>query len=206
MNKVWAFLTLAFCFMPVEKVYKTDKKKIGKPVVYCANHTSYLDIPMVFRTIPGYFSIIGKAELSKVPLFGPMFKNVYVAVDRKSSRSRKMSLDRSIEVIDEGRSMVFYPEGTIPKLQPPQMGEFRDGAFRLAVEKQIPLVPITFPYNWIILPENLNTLATWHRSKVIYHEPIPTVGLSKEDIPALKQKVFDVITEELNRHFNNENR
>ena len=201
MNKVWSFLTLNLCFLYTEKVYKTDKKNIGRPVVYCANHTSYLDIAMVFRVIPGYFSIIGKAELSKVPLFGPMFKNVYVEVDRKNSKSRKLSLDRSIEVINEGRSMVFYPEGTIPKLEAPEMGPFRDGAFRLAVEKQIPLVPITFPYNWIILPENLNTLVNWHKAKVIFHEPIETKGLTKEDIPALKQQVYDVIDNELKSHF-----
>jgi 1-acyl-sn-glycerol-3-phosphate acyltransferase len=82
------------------------------------------------------------------------------------------------------------------------MGEFKDGAFRAAIEKQIPIVPVTIPYNWIILPAD-QFLLRWHPLKVIFHEPIETTGLTLQDVDALKEKVFRIIDEELKRNLAN---
>lgn len=205
MNRVWAVLTFGFCFMLVKKEFKFDKKLLNKQLIYCANHTSYMDIPMLFLTIPGYFSIIGKAELGRIPLFGKIFRKVYVAVDRRSGNSRKDAFDESYRVLDQGRSMVFYPEGTIPKHGAPKMIAFKDGAFKLAIEKQIPVVPITFPYNWIILPENLKTLLTPRWSKMIFHEPISTEGMTLKDLPELKQRVYNIIDTEIRKYYDYDN-
>ena len=84
------------------------------------------------------------------------------------------------------------------------MAQFKDAAFRIAIEKQIAIVPVTIPYNWIILPDNEFVLH-WHKLKVIFHEPIVTTGLTMNDIGKLKHKLRRIITEELKRHNQNEN-
>lgn len=111
---------------------------------------------------------------------------------------------RSMEAIDEGKSLVIYPEGGIITKDPPQLAGFKDGAFRVAIEKQIPLVPVTIPYNWILLPDNEFVLH-WHRVKVIFHEPILTKGLTMNDIDKLKQSLRNTLDEELKKHNSHEN-
>ena len=85
------------------------------------------------------------------------------------------------------------------------MAKFKDGAFRIAIEKQIAIVPVTIPYNWIILPPD-QFLLRWHPLRVIVHEPLDTKGLTMNDIDSLKQRLFTIIDEELNTQLKNEDR
>jgi 1-acyl-sn-glycerol-3-phosphate acyltransferase len=109
-----------------------------------------------------------------------------------------------MEAIDEGKNLIIFPEGGIVTEKGPVMGSFKDGAFRVAVEKQIPIVPVTIPYNWIILPPD-EFLLRWHPLKVIFHQPLETAGLTAKDIDTLKQQVFTIIEQELKQHLKNEN-
>ena len=93
MNKVWGVLVFMTDLLWVKKIQ--DKKPSG-PAVYCANHTSYIDIPLLFLTVPGFFMIIGKSELNKAPLFGFYFSRVYITVDRKKSQSRYDSYQKCL--------------------------------------------------------------------------------------------------------------
>jgi 1-acyl-sn-glycerol-3-phosphate acyltransferase len=79
------------------------------------------------------------------------------------------------------------------------MARFKDGAFRLAIEKQVPIVPVTIPYNWIILPDDGKLLLHWHRNMVIFHDPIETSSLQMEDMEQLKKQVYEIIDSELQR-------
>ncbi len=106
---------------------------------------------------------------------------------------------QSFEAIDQGKSLVIFPEGGIITKKDPVMGRFKDGAFRTAIEKQIPIVPVTIPYNWIILPPY--EFLVWRgRIKVVFHEAIDTTGLTLKDVDTLREKVFTVINEELKKH------
>ena len=96
---------------------------------------------------------------------------------------------------------MIFPEGGIITANPPTMTRFKDGAFRTAIEKQIAVIPVTIPYNWIILPDS-SFLPRRHLMKVIYHEPIETTGMTLADLPALKQKTYEIISSELKRHLN----
>jgi 1-acyl-sn-glycerol-3-phosphate acyltransferase len=82
---------------------------------------------------------------------------------------------------------------------PPQMVPFKDGAFRTAIEKQIPIVPVTIPYNWIILPDQKEMILHAGKVKVVFHEPIETTGMTLESISLLKRQVFSVIQSELSK-------
>ena len=183
-------------------IKKVGNPQIDGPAVYCANHTSYMDIPTLFLTVPGFFKIIGKAELNKAPLFGFYFKRVYISVDRKDSQSRYQAYLDCVNTVKNGDSIVFFPEGTIPRDGAPQMINFKDGPFKTAIENQVPIVPVTLPYNWIIFPgSTISTWATWKRPYAEFHEPISTIGMTVEnDLESLKQQTFDVISKGIEKY------
>lgn len=194
-NKIWSHIVFNLCGTPcvIEEHFKQDK---NQTYVFCANHTSYADIALMYRAIHIDFCFIGKHSLGKVPLFGYMYRTLHILVDRKSRDSKIELMNESKRRIDNGQSIMIFPEGTIPK-HTPKMAEFKDGAFRLAIEKQIPIVPVTIPNNWIILADDGRWLCHWGVFKAIVHEPIPTIGLQNSDLQALKEKTYNVIHNEI---------
>lgn len=143
---------------------------------------------------------VGKSSIQKVPVFGYMFKKLHITVDRASLRNRYETLQKSAAAIDKGKSIAIYPEGGIVTTDPPQMGNFKDGPFRLAIEKQIPIIPVTLPYNYLILPDDGSFLIYWHKAKIIFHEEIDTTNLTLKDLEALKAKTYQIIDKELKKH------
>lgn len=196
-NRWWARLLFFFVFLPFQIEYRSRLDRKAQ-YIFCPNHFSYLDIPTLglndLNTI-----FVGKSEMGKIPVFGYMYRKLHITVNRASLKSRFNSLKLSLEAIDEGKSLVIFPEGGIVTEKDPVMGRFKDGAFRVAIEKQIPIVPVTIPYNWIILPPD-EFLLRWHRIKVIFHEPVATTGLTLDDLDQLKKSVFQIIDEELRKH------
>lgn len=198
-NRWWARILFTLVFIPYENEYRADLNKYGQ-YIFCPNHFSYLDIPaMGLNRINTIF--VGKSDMEKIPLFGFMYKKLHITVNRNSLKSKYGTFVRSCKAIDEGKNLVIYPEGGIITTHPPHMTRFKDGAFRVAIEKQIAIIPVTIPFNWIILPDS-SFLPQWHKMKVIYHEPIDTTGLTLADLPALKQRTYEVISSELKRQLN----
>lgn len=198
LNHFWAVLFWKLSFIPVKQIYRAplDTKK---QYIFCANHTSFLDIPLV-GLCKNSFVFVGKSSISKVPLFGYVFKKIHITVDRSSLRSRYGTLHQAAEALGSGISLVMFPEGGTEK-DPPNLEPFKDGAFRIAIEKQIPIVPVTIPYNWIILPNNRGLMVTRQTSVAIYHKPLPTEGLTLDDLESLKGQVTRIIKSELLNHF-----
>lgn len=196
-NRWWGRFIFILCFLPfrVECRTKLDPKR---QFIFCSNHFSYFDIPtLALNPINTIF--VGKNAMEDIPLFGFMYGKLHITVDRTKLKSKYDTILKSRQALDEGKSLSFFPEGGIISMHPPKMVRFKDGAFRLAIEKQIPVVPVTIPNNWIILPpdEFLLRLGTVH---VIFHEPIETKGMGLTDLDTLKEQVFKVIDDELNRH------
>jgi 1-acyl-sn-glycerol-3-phosphate acyltransferase len=202
-NRWWAkglfFLTL----LPYQ-VECRAKLNPKKQYIFCPNHFSYLDIPVMgLNPINAIF--VGKYEMESVPVFGYMYSRLHITVNRSNMKSRMNTIIRSMEAIDEGKSLTIFPEGGIISKHPPHMVKFKDGAFRTAIEKQIAIVPVTIPFNWVILPDKEPLRLHRGKIKVIFHEPIETKGYTLEEIETLKRKVFEVIEKELiheNRHRN----
>jgi 1-acyl-sn-glycerol-3-phosphate acyltransferase len=197
--RIWGNLVFLFAGIKwiVERRFVPEK---GKTYVYCANHTSYIDIPSLYCTIHQDLSFIGKSSLKKVPLFGYIYSRIHILVNRKDVHSRKEVIERSKMALERGISMIFFPEGTIPKNNNPTMIEFKDGAFKIAIDKQIPIVPIVMPYNHIILPDNDKMQAHRHPCKMIFLPAIETKGMSDKDVGSLKEHVFKLISHELELH------
>ncbi len=149
--------------------------------------------------IPRDAIFVGKSSLGKIPLFGYMFRKLHIDVDRGSIRSRYETIMRAKDALDLGSSLIIFPEGGIVTKNPPHMARFKDGAFRIAVEKQIPIIPITIPYNHIILPDDERLLLYHHKAAVIFHEPIAVAGKTLDDIDQLKEQAYEVIQNSLNK-------
>ncbi len=185
--------------MSVKVVYEENLKK-KKSYVFCPNHTSALDILSV-PLINENFTFVGKNEIYKIPLFGYMFRKLHITVDRESMKSKYKTIISSIEAIKQGKSILIFPEGGIVNPNPPHMAKFKDGPFRIAIESGVPIVPVTIPYNWIILPgENVRKFNKKGAVvKLIVHKPIETAGLTLNDLVDLKSKTFSCISEELKK-------
>jgi 1-acyl-sn-glycerol-3-phosphate acyltransferase len=195
LNRWWAYLFFPAIFIPY-KIECRSELDSNKQYLFCPNHFSYLDIAsMGFNPINAIF--VGKNDMENIPLFGYMYRKLHITVDRSSLKSRMNTLLRSMQAIDEGKSIMIFPEGGILTKHPPEMVNFKDGAFRTAVEKQIPIVPVTIPFNWIILPDHPLLRIKRGLMKVIFHEPIETTGYTVDRIEELKDRVFDVIQKEL---------
>ena len=164
------------------------------PYVICSNHGSYLDIIQMYNVIPRYFLFIGKYELLKWPLFNMFFKGMNIAVNRNDRGGAAKAFRKAAQAIDRGTSIAIFPEGTIPAYAP-RMKPFKDGAFKLAIEKQVPIVPITFMDHWRFFGEPLEVLARARPgiARVVVHDPIPTAGLDEADQPVLRKRVYEVI-------------
>ncbi len=170
----------------------------GEAYIITPNHSSYLDIIILYQTFTQYFVFMGKKSLAKVPVFGIFFKKMNIPVDRKSIMDGKRSMERCGEELDKGHSVVMFPEGTI-SANVPEMLKFKNGAFKLAIEKQVPVIPITFFTNHLRLEMAglFSGKASPGVAKAVIHEPIPTIGMTEEDVPALRDRVFKIINDEL---------
>jgi 1-acyl-sn-glycerol-3-phosphate acyltransferase len=202
-NRWWAKLLFVFVFLPYEVESRAKLNPKGT-YIFCANHFSYLDIPTMGLN-PTDTIFVGKNDMEKVPLFGYMYRKLHITVNRGSLRSRGKTVLESLKAIDDGKSLVIYPEGGIISPGPPKMSPFKDGAFRTAIEKQIPVVPVTIPFNWIILPDEKPLRLRRGKVKVIFHQPIETIGRTGDDVKKLKHEVYSIIASELEKQ-NNESR
>jgi 1-acyl-sn-glycerol-3-phosphate acyltransferase len=144
---------------------------------------------------------MGKAELKKVPLFRRFFHRMNIAVNRKSRMDSHRAFNRAASDLEKGISVALFPEGTIHH-NAPKMGKFKNGPFRLAIECQVPIVPITFMNNWVLLPDDfLHHIGHPGLAHVIMHEPIPTTGMNENDVDKLKDLVYEVIDAPLKKKY-----
>ena len=162
------------------------------PYIICANHTSYLDIVLTYCVFPDYFVFVGKQELSKVPLFNIYFKKMNVLVDRKSRIGSHKAFVHLANHLDQGHSVAIFPEGTISKVAP-KLSSFKNGPFKLAIDKKTTLVPVTFLNNWNILESG----SVFHakggpgKSTIIVDRPINTAGMNDEDLKLQVQQIIE---------------
>jgi 1-acyl-sn-glycerol-3-phosphate acyltransferase len=197
LNRIWAKGTLLFCFLGYRVIVRKPLDATRK-YIFCPNHFSYLDIPtMGLNPIDAVF--VGKQSMENVPVFGWMYSRLHITVDRARLRSKYGTYVKSGMALDEGKSLVIYPEGGIFSPYPPLLAPFKEGPFRLAIQKQIPIVPVTIPYNWIILPPH-EFLVRLGVVEVVFHEPIETAGMTLADVRSLMDQTYKMIENELNKH------
>lgn len=198
LNRICVKTTFFFLFLNCSRIEFEQPLDSKQPYILAANHFSYLDV-LTLGLIPHNFKFIGKQSLKKIPVFGYMYSRLHVLVNRADFKDRYASLQRARQELQRGFSMAFFPEGGIRTKKPPQMAQFKEGCFRLAVEEQISVVPVTIHRNHLLLP---NTKPLMMHSGLIslkVHQPVSPEGTDDEAVKKLKEEVWKVIDEEIKR-------
>ncbi|MFZ5973533.1 MAG: lysophospholipid acyltransferase family protein [Bacteroidota bacterium] len=195
--KLWSWVFSKLNRIPYETLNRHHIEG-GKAYIYVSNHTSFLDLPGIAMTIRGQFRPLAKKELLKLPVFGWITRVTCVVVDRSSNESRRKSMDHLKRILSLGISILIFPEGTQnrtkEKLQP-----FYDGAFRIAVETQSPVLPLVVVGANKLMPPGTIPLRPG-KIKVVVGKPIPTEGLALSDVSALKERVRNEMLAMLAEH------
>ncbi|TVZ16225.1 lysophospholipid acyltransferase family protein [Maribacter sp. MAR_2009_72] len=181
-----------FCW---PKITYEEKLKKGKSYMLVANHTSMLDIMLMLVTSKNPFVFVGKKELVEIPLFGFFYKRVCIMVDREDSRSRTGVYRRAQKRLQQGLSICIFPEGGVPD-EHIILDKFKDGAFKMAIAHQIPVVPMTFYDNKERFPFTFFSGGPGKcRAKV--HSFITTKNLNVTDTVNLRNTVRTLILKDL---------
>ncbi len=171
-----------------------DKKK---QYIFVSNHISFIDIPVIFKVIRGQrIRILGKYEMSKIPIFGFLYRNAVVMVNRSDAEHRRQSVEQLKSIIKKGVSVFICPEGTFNMTNRP-LKEFYNGAFRLAIETQTPIKPLLFLDTYDRMNYKSILSLTPGKNRAVYLEEVPVEGLTTDDVEMLKQKVYDIMEERL---------
>lgn len=181
--------------------YKAEFRQTPEPrksYMFVANHTSMTDIMLMLAIVRNPFVFVGKKELAKIPLFGFFFKRTCIMVDRSSSKSRMEVFQRAQKRLAQGLSICIFPEGGVPSDESILLDNFKDGAFRLAIDHQIPIVPIVFPDNKKRMSYTFFSGSPGlMRAKVLPF--IETAGMTHDDKAALRERTRTLLLEELVR-------
>lgn len=202
--RFWAYILQTFSFCPL-KVKRKGSLPVDQPYIICPNHSSFMDIQCMYVMFRDYFVFTGKKEIEKWPLFHIFYtKGMNITVDRSSRIGAYKAFKRMQEELESGNPLVIFPEGTISK-NAPLMGDFKDGAFTLAIRAQVPIVPVTFINNWERLQRKgmLKGLAAPGITEVIIHEPVYTSGMKAEDVSKLSDTIRAIINQPLAERYEN---
>ena len=167
-----------------------DPATLRHPYVVVSNHQSLADIPVISR-LPWEMKWVGKAELFRLPVMGWLMRLAAdIPVDRTDAASRASVLLRAQDKIDHGVSVMFFPEGT--RSRDGRLKTFYDGAFLLAIEAGVPVLPLAIDGTMDALPKH-----GWQFGRADVRldvlAPIPTGGLTEADVPALRDRVRETI-------------
>jgi len=184
----WCFSALTFLWFTAQG----EAIDTSRSYIYVGNHSSFLDAVAIVICIPQAFSPLGKIEMLKIPVFGWIYKRLVVMIDRSSRESRDHSVTELRNDLADGQSILIFPEGTMNKTDRP-LNPFYDGAFRLAIETQTPILPFAILNSREHLLRTDPLLIKPGSIKTVFGEVIEVKGLVTEDLEVLKQKTFDAI-------------
>ncbi len=195
--RIWAKIIIFGMGFRVKIVAEQLPEK-NKSYMFVANHSSMLDIMLMLYVIKKPFIFLGKKELVKIPIFGFFYRRTCILVDRNSQRSRKEAFNEAQRRLQQQNSICIFPEGGVPEDLSIVLDTFKDGAFRLAVEHQIPIVPLTFHdtkkrFSYKFFSGGPGKL------RVKIHKFLCTDGFEMADRRKLKEKTRKIILEELRR-------
>jgi 1-acyl-sn-glycerol-3-phosphate acyltransferase len=167
-----------------------------KSYMFCPNHTSMIDVMVMLSIAKNPFVFVGKKELTKIPIFGFFYKRTCIIVDRSDSKSRLAVFEEARRRLCKGLDVCIFPEGLVPDDESVILSEFKNGAFKLAIEHQIPIVPIIFYdckklFSYTFFSGGPGVL------RVKIHHFIKTEGLTLKESNTLKKETYNLIHNEL---------
>lgn len=194
--RLWADIVLPLWGIFHKNIYEAPHNS-SKQYVFVINHISYMDIPIVIKAIrKQHFRVLGKYEISKIPIFGFIYRNSVVMVERSNAEQRAKSVYQLKRIIQKGISIVIFPEGTFNETHKP-LKEFFDGAFRIAIETQTPIKPILFLDTYDRMNYKSFFSLTPGKSRAIYLDEISVENLTLKDISELKERTHQLMEKKL---------
>lgn len=194
-SRIWMSLFLTLSGLRFSVTGKHHFNDIGPAIVIC-NHNSLIDVPLSTPFLPRANKTIAKKSFIYVPIFGWIYQFGSVIVDRKNDHSRKTSFDNMKRVLDSGLDMLIYPEGTRNKTSEP-LKSFYDGAFKLAVDTQKPIIPVVILNTKKILPAYPIMCFKPGKIRMDILAPISSQG---HTVQSLKQLAFDTMSAHYKLH------
>lgn len=188
---VWFFLIGIRCRNYFESPH--DK---SRHFIFVANHISYLDAPAIVKVIRQPTRVLGKAEMSKIPIFGYIYRNAVVTVDRSSPENRSRSVKILKSTVEKGISIFIFPEGTFNMGNSP-LKDFYDGAFKIAIETQTSIKPVLFLDTFERMHYNSIFSLNPGLNRAVFLDEVPVEGYTLDDLEKLKQIVYDRMAEKL---------
>lgn len=198
-SRFWADAFFLLTGIIHKDIYEAPHNK-NHQYIFISNHVSYIDIPMIMKVIrKQHLRVLGKMEMNKIPLFGSIYKRGAVSVNRKNKEARAESIKNMIDLLQQKISIFIFPEGTFNSTHRP-LKNFYDGAFKIAIETQIPICPILFLDTYDRL--NYKNIFSFNPGKcrAVHLLQTPTKGLTYEDVDTLKEKIFTQMEEALVRY------
>lgn len=176
------------------QVQEEEKIDWSGQYILCPNHTSNLDITAMMLVCQSDFSFVGKEELLHNPVTGLFFRTIDIPVKRESKISAFRAFKRAGECLDKGRSVVIFPEGRIGNDYPPQLCPFKIGPFRMAAEKNIPIIPVVIQNAWELHWDNgARYGSTPGTIRIDVLKPVYPSGQGPEAAEEMKDQVYELL-------------
>ncbi|MFI5170989.1 MAG: lysophospholipid acyltransferase family protein [Chitinophagales bacterium] len=192
-----AYCLMIFCGI-IYRFHPNKNINKKKTYVIISNHRSNLDAPTAAVACWGRVRYLAKTELLKIPLLGQLFSVTTINVDRSSRESKRKSFDMMKHYLLKGDNIFIFPEGTRNKTENDALIPFKDGAFSIAIQTQTPILPILIINTDKLMP-NKKPLMQPGIIDIYYFDPIDVTGLTETDLPALKERVREMMRVNYNK-------
>ena len=194
---IWADIWFFLIFVRHRNIYHQKPAK-GRAFIFVANHISYFDSAVIPKTFRQPIRPLGKVEMVKIPVFGFIYKNTIVTVDRSSAANRSRSVQTLRSILRKGISVLVFPEGTFNMSHQP-LKHFYDGAFRLAIETGTPIMPVLLMDTYDRMHYRSIFSLNPGRSRSVFLPEVSVEGLAHHDLTHLKARVHAMMEEELRK-------
>lgn len=192
--QIWSRMILATSRVSV-RVLGWENIEAGRAYIFCANHLSLIDTPVIFGKLPVGFRILAKKGLFRIPFLGwHLRRSGHLPVDRENPRAAMRSFEQAAQKIGAGTSLFFFPEGG--RSRDGRLLPFKSGPFLLAIKAGAPVVPVAIRGTREVLPIGSIYIRPG-QVEVRVGKPIPTAGMTLKDVERLSAEVWEQVARSL---------
>lgn len=199
-GRIWAWLITRVFLLPVT-VEGRKNIEPGHSYVFVSNHQGAFDIFLIYGYLHRNFKWMMKRQIKRIPFVGFACKMSHqIFVDKRGPNHIKQTYDQARNTLKSGMSLVVFPEGA--RSFTGHMGTFKRGAFALADELQLPVVPLTINGSFEIMPRTRDWhWVKWHPLKLTIHQPIYPVDKGPRNIQATLHQSYDSVMSSLEKKY-----